>query len=340
MAPNFNRTSALARNANAFIPYVTAGLSGNRAMWQPILANPERAAAVYGGITATFVGATAHNLSSEAGKQFYEEIRKDNKGYILENNIIIVLPTASKNEETGEWTGIIKIPIAPEYRKINALAYSGTEQFVRGESELDPMFVASAMFNSMTGGLGESAVGGPTIVRTAQILGGAEGRGSLVSPDPLVLGDMADLPKEEQVYDWTSNPAKFFSQITGNRISPMQADEILGQFGAFGQVARGQSLKEQVTGRFGGARTESLIRQTNEQAFPSSSSLSERIREANTDLNGARRMAQEHNNMVDGLIEQIRRSNMSDSAKKEQEEKLKRTKASTEDYALKSRLKQ
>lgn len=338
MAPNFNRVNELARNANAFIPYFTAALAGNRSMWQPILAHPGRAAAVYGGIASTFVGATAYNLSNEAGQQFYQEMLDSDSKYILDNNYIIVLPTASKNEETGEWTGIVKIPIAPEYRNINKLAQNSTQELIAGESNLSPMMVASALFNTMVGGAGESVSQGPPIVRTAQILAGSKGTGSLISPEPLVTGQLADKPKEEQMYPWTSNPAKFFSQITGRRISPIQADAIIRQFGSVGRLATGQSLGEQIKGRFGGAYTESLPSQAYQQTAPLAESLSDRMRSANVDVNGARNMATEHNLLIDAVIDKIRNSTLSDKTKQEEIEKLEKRKASLSDAALRSRL--
>lgn len=338
MAPNFNRVNELARNANAFIPYFTAALSGNRSMWQPILAHPGRAAAVYGGIASTFIGATAYNLSNEAGKQFYDEMRDSDNQYVLDNNYIIVLPTASKNDETGEWTGIIKIPIAPEYRNINKLAQNSTQELIAGESSLNPYGVASALFNTMVGGVGESVAQGPPILRTGQILAGSKATGSFIDPEPLVTGRTADLPKEEQMYPWTSNPAKFFSSITGSRISPIQADAIIRQFGSAGRLATGQSLTEQVKGRFGGAYTDSVTSQAYELTAPAQQNLSQSMKDAKVDLNGARQMAVAHNLKVDGVIQLIRDSNLSESAKKEEIEKLEKRKASLEDYALKKRL--
>jgi len=340
MAPNFNRVTELTRNANAFIPYFGAGIAGNRAMWQPILKNPGRAAAVYGGIAASFMGATAHNLSNDAGQRFYQEMLNSDNQYVLDNNYIIVLPNASKNEETGEWSGIIKIPIAPEYRNINRLALQSTQQAIRGESRLNPMMVAGAIFNTMTGGAPESVVQGPAALRTAQVLAGAKTRGSFLTPEPLVTGQMTTKPKSEQMYPWTSNPAKFFSDITGNRISPIQADEIIRQFGSLGRGATGTGLMDQLRGRFTGARTESLPQQIYTQSNTQSSGLSDRMRrDAGTDINKARQIADEHNIMIQGLMEQIKRSNMSQQRKDEELEKLEKRKASTADHALKSRLK-
>lgn len=338
IAPNFNRVNEFARNANAFIPYFTAGISGNRSMWQPILKNPGRAAAVYGGIVSTFIGATALNLSSDAGQKFYKEMLDSDNRYVLDGNLIIVLPTATRNDKTGEWSGIIKIPISPEYRYINQLAHQSTQKAITGESKMSPTSVAGAILNTMTGGVPDSVAQGPTAVRMAQVLAGGKARGNILSPEPLVKGQMSSLPKGEQVYDWTSNPAKFFSEITGRTISPIQADEIINQFGTAGRLAKGTSFSDVLKGRFEGAYTESLPTKAYENTAGDYINLSDTMKKKKVGVEGARKIAENHNRKVDRYIKMIEKSNMSKADKKKEVDKLKKRKASTEDYALEKRL--
>jgi hypothetical protein len=63
---------------------------------------------------------------------------------------------------------------------------------------------------------------------------------------------MADLPKKEQAYDFTSDMGKMLSNVTGNTISPIQADALLRQFGFSGAVATGKGPVEQLKSSFTG----------------------------------------------------------------------------------------
>lgn len=338
MSPNFQRLNSLARDANAFIPYFTAGLAGNRSMWQPILAHPGRAAAVYGGIVTTFVGATAYNLSSEAGQKFYKQMHESGNDYVLNGNYVIVLPTASYNPDTGEWSGIIKIPIAPEYRYLNQLASGSTEQAVTGNSDLNTVNVASALLNTMTGGTPDSVLQGPQIIRVAEILTNGKPTNNILTPDTLIPSWMADLPKDQQTYPWTSNPAKFFSEVTGRFVSPIQADQIIKQFGSAGRAATGTSLTQQVTGKFGGAFTQTLKSSAYKQT-DGYSQLSNKIKkEAGGSLSKASTIASDFNKKVDSVIAQVKASKMSPTTKQDLIDSLTKRKASLKYSDLNKRL--
>lgn len=337
LAPNFNRVNALARDGNAFIPYFTASVAGNRSLWQPILKNPGRAAAIYGGIAATFVGAAANNLSTEAGQEFYKQMREAGKQHVLDNNFIIVLPTASYDPSNGKWSGIIKIPIAPEYRYLNQLAHNSTQQATTGESDLSPTQVASALFNTMTGGVPDSASQGPGIVSTIRIAANADPFSSVVDSQPLVNPYTAAKKKSDQVYPWTSDAGKVLSNIAGYKISPIQADAILRQFGSAGQMVTGTDLQTQVANKFYGATSQSL----SSRAYDATSdynNLSQKMKDAGGGIDNARSIAEDWNKSVDSVINQVKSSDLSDAEKTKIIDGLKRRKASTKDENLKKRL--
>lgn len=337
LAPNFNRINELARNGNAFIPYFTASLAGNRSMWQPILAHPGRAAAVYGGIVATFAGAVANNLSTEAGQEFYKQMRDSGKDYVLNNNYIIVLPTAHYNPSNGQWSGIIKIPVAPEMRYVNSVVHNSVNQLATGDSNLSPTQVASAAFNTMTGGVPESASQGPGAITTVRILANADPYSSIANSEPLASPYTLSKPKKDQVYPWTSNPAKFFSAITGHKVSPIQAEAIIRQWGSVGQAVTGTSLQEQVKNKFTGAYSDSLSNRVYKQSADYTN-LSDKMKNSGGGVPKARTIAKDWNAKVDKLIKTVQTSSLSKAEKDKIISGLKRRKASTETSALQRRL--
>lgn len=249
IAPNFQRTSELAKSANLISPYISASIAGTRAMLRPAMKNPKRALAVYGAITGSFAAMTAHNMSTETGKNFYKDMIDSDNQYVLDNNYIIVLPTAYKDEKTGEWKGIVKMPISPEYRPLNNLSRKETQQYISGEGGPTKTEFAGKLFDFFTGGTAQ--ISNP-LIDTTKILYGVKARSSITKPEQLVSGYMANLPKKEQAYDFTSDMGKMLSNVTGNTISPIQADALLRQFGFSGAVATGKGPVEQLKSSFTG----------------------------------------------------------------------------------------
>jgi hypothetical protein len=254
--PNYGRASHLIKGINAYVPYASASVAGTRAMASALRNNPAATAKLLTVGIAPMVGATAYTLSSDEGQNFVNDMIASGKGYTLDNNFVIVLPGAEKDSKTGAWTGVLKLPVPPELRALNKIAWRQTNDFANGQNKNNAKTVASGLFDFMTGGLRTSE---NPLVQTTEILANKDPRSGLLSDKKLVTGDLADEPKSEQVYSSTSENAKRISNLVGNAISPIQADSILGQFSTAGQLLQNRdgtpakTLKGSVERRFTGA---------------------------------------------------------------------------------------
>lgn len=254
--PNYGRTSHLVRGLNAYIPYAGASVAGTRALGTALVNNPAASAKLLAVGIAPMIGTAAYSLSTPEGQEFVNDMLDSKKSYLLDNNLVIVLPGASKNKETGEWSGIIKLPISPELRALNRLAWRETNKVVNGQNNASPTTIATSLFDFATGGLRTSE---NPFVQTAEVLAGKDPRSGLVGGQDLIKGDLAEKPKSEQAYSTTSSAAKNFSKLVGGAISPIQADAILGQFSTAGQLVQNKggnpvvTLKDSVSNRFVGA---------------------------------------------------------------------------------------
>lgn len=123
--PDFSNISSAVKVIDSIIPFTGASVAGTR---QTLRAIRERPAATLGKmsvLTAAMTAVYAYNLSSKTGEEFYKDMIDSKKQYVLDNNLIIVLPGASKDKTTGEWSGILKIPFPPEARPINTAIRTG-----------------------------------------------------------------------------------------------------------------------------------------------------------------------------------------------------------------------
>lgn len=257
--PNYQRTSALVKQFNAAIPYSGASVAGTRSLLRALRNDPSSWGRLAAVAVAPPVAAVAYSLSSDAGEEYYKDMLESGKGYALDNSINIVLPGASKNPETGEWTGVWKLPVPPEFRAINKSIWRATaENINNGDYGASPQTVALSMFDTMTGGMRGQT--NPAI-DTARIVAGQDPRSSIFKPTPIVRGDLAYEDKKDQVFESTTGAAKGLAGITGNRISPVQAEEILGQFSLAGQLVQNRegnpaktiasNIKNRVYGAYG-----------------------------------------------------------------------------------------
>lgn len=300
IGPNYARANQAVRNIDAILPYFSAGISGTRSLLQASKANPARAAGTFAAITGAFAGAAAYNLSTQEGQDFYKDMADSGRMEQLNNDIYLVMPGASKDPATGKWTGILRIPIPPEFRSLNKIGREQTQQFVQGQGA-SVGSTATALFDFMTGGI--RTVENP-LIDTIRITAGADPRSDLANPRPLIRGNMQDLPKDQQVFETTSEAAKLLSQITGRFWSPIQAEQVLGQFGFVGNVARGRDSGQQVVDRFTSSYAETTGRRQSEEyslvnalRSQANKQINEQI--AGNNVQGARQRAEEFNRTVD-----------------------------------------
>jgi hypothetical protein len=250
--PDFDTMSNLTRQINSVVPFFAASVAGTRSFGKALRRDPlgtsSKALAI--GIAPT-VGVTAFSMMQPAGQKFYKDMEASGQTKVLDDNLIIVLPGAHKNKESGEWTGVMKIPLAPEFRAINQTTWRSTRQAMGGEGP-DASHVALSLFDAVTGGVRTSE---NPLISARRILSGEDPR----TGERIIKGDMANLPKEEQIYASTSKAGQFVGKVLNT--SPVQGDKLLGQFGLVGATAKNggkpvEAVSENVGNRFAGARGE------------------------------------------------------------------------------------
>jgi hypothetical protein len=248
--PDYDTMSHLTRQVNSVVPFYAASVAGTRSFGQAIKRDPRntliKAATV--GVLPT-IGITAFNMANPQGRAFYQDMEDNGQTRTLDDNLVVVLPGAHKDDSTGEWTGIVKIPLAPEFRAINQTTWRATRDMATGSNDLDTAHVAWSIFDTITGGVRSSE---NPLVSTRRILSGEDPQ----TGERIIKGDMANLPTEDQVYEWTSGAGKVVGKVLNT--SPIQGDKILSQFGLVGATAKNggkpvEATVENVTNRVSGA---------------------------------------------------------------------------------------
>lgn len=247
--PDFDTMSNLTRQINSVVPFYAASVAGTRSFGKALRRDPvgTSAKALALGIAPT-VAITAYSLMQPAGQKFYKDMEDSGQKQVLDNNMIVVLPGAHKDESTGTWTGIIKVPLAPEFRAINQTTWRSTRAAMGGDGPKGSQ-VALSLFDAVTGGVRTSE---NPLLTTQKILAGQDPR----TGEQIIKGDMANLPKGEQTYATTSGAGKFVGKLL--HTSPIQGDKLLSQFGLVGQTAQNggkpvSAVVNNVANRFSGA---------------------------------------------------------------------------------------
>jgi hypothetical protein len=310
--PDFDTMSSLTRQINSVVPFYAASVAGTRSFGKALKRDPlgTGAKALALGIAPT-VGVTAFSLMQPAGQQFYKDMEASDNTRTLDDNMIVVLPGAHKDDKTGEWTGIMKVPLAPEFRALNQTTWRSVRGAMGGDGP-GASQIALSLFDTITGGVRNSE---NPLVATRRILSGEDPR----TGEQIVKGDMANLPKAEQVYSSTSevgkNVAGFAnsaSKFFGGKdvVSPIQADKLLSQVGLVGATAKnggdpvravGENVNNRVSGAFGEKASDSFY-----NTYSPIKSKRDKVSREVTDLvkqnklNEARRKAEEFNDSLTG----------------------------------------
>lgn len=244
--PNYARTSNLMKIVDAFVPYSAASVAGTRAFGQAVSRNPVKTLAKAASFLAPAFLAVTHNLTQTQGQEFYADMEEQGNDFLFENNIIIVTPGAKKNQETGEWSGIIKFPVAPELRALTGAVQREISEHYRGEGA-DVGDIARAVFDTATGQLFKDP-SNPFFTVAA----GLGWNKNVAFGGDVVPQDMENLPPEEQVFKSTSGIAKAVGGKLG--ISPIKVDHVLNQLSSVGDILQGRPVTGELTERFYGAR--------------------------------------------------------------------------------------
>lgn len=261
---DLQRVSELAQALEPLIPYSGATQAGVRALINKAKTSPAEFAlkqsAIIGGATAL----TMYSIGN--AKEYYQD--QIDRGFTtdLDNNFIIALPGASRDED-GNWSGIIKIPITPDFRPLNRATWRTAYDVANGQG-VDVGMMAHELFNEFTGDMSNNLYNpqvaeenplngifsGSPLLNTGKIIVGV----NPTTGEPLSDDDMRLRDRTDQAYDSTSNAARNLSEVTGGALTPIQYDKLLGQLGGTGKAIRNDDSKQTFLAKmfdFGGALT-------------------------------------------------------------------------------------
>lgn len=242
--PNYARTSKLIRTLDAWIPYAGAGIAGTRSMTSAMRKDPVGWGVKASAFATALSAVGVYAMGDEKTQEFYQDMYDSNKQSIIQNNIVFALPGASKDPETGEWTGIVKIPIPPEFRAPNALIQDTAFKSRGGEANgYDPRLAAVSTIAS--GGIANIGREGTVNVEMNPGLNAAielttNKRGG--TGDSFAYGDTQFLERNAQANKDTSqaaiSAAQAFNKLPIGDISPAALDAQFKSFGSTGKAIR------------------------------------------------------------------------------------------------------
>ena len=126
---NFARMGTAGRQLNLAIPYLNAGIQGQRILLKRFKENPGKyATKTFLGVVMPLTVAAAVNQSSEDMQKILKEI----PDYDKEGNIFVKTGDISRDPKTGNVTGVHKIPVPPQY----AALWRGIQSVVKGDPDL------------------------------------------------------------------------------------------------------------------------------------------------------------------------------------------------------------
>lgn len=238
--PNFGRASSFVRGVDSLAMYAGASQAGTRALLTAVKRDPVGVGTRLSLLTTGLVGMSAAAFANESAQEFYEDMENSGKGYITQNNGIIMLPGAHKvtkeeaaqdpSKREGEWEGVVKVPLPPEIRPIqNAIQ---AQMLANAQGEGVPLGTyAVALGDFLTGG-----------VRTLSNPGTDLAYGLATNVDrftgrDIVPPELQRKPVEEQKFSTTSEVAINIGKALG--VSPLKVDYVLSKAGLPGQSIKG-----------------------------------------------------------------------------------------------------
>lgn len=323
---DFNEAGEMARVTNSFAAYFNSAIQGSRTMARNLRDNPVSASMKIAAIAGTpTVMSTAWNLNDKDRAAIYKDIPE----YEKQNNFILVMPGAHKNED-GTYEGVLKIKKPPgvasfvepvrkfmEYQHATGkdlssfLQENGAGMAMDFASDQGPVkFSRDGKFDLL------SAVGSltPTVIKPT--LEAALNKDMYTGRD-IVSDKLAEKPTDEQ----TSKQKSLLGSALANQlgVAPKHIDHFIkGQFGELGtniqnaadrlagaddEWAGGRSIDKSISRRFsgaaGGAATEAFYNTYNPAA-----NARKRASEQVTSLiqqgkwNEAKRRAAEYNETI------------------------------------------
>lgn len=261
--PNFGRTSSFVRQLDAFLMYGGASAAGTRSLLTAVKRDPVGVGTRLALTTSALTGLTAASMAQDNAQEFYNDIEDSGKGYLLDNNGIIVLPGAHKvtkeeafqdnTKKEGEWVGIVKIPLPPELRPVQ---HAIREQFMANANEQGVPLAeyGQAALDFLTGGA--RTLANPAV----DLVYGLTTNVDRSTGREIVPAELQRKPVEEQLFSTTSEVAKGLAGALNSltipgigkvNVSPLQVDYILSKSGFPGQVSKGIGTEEGPLGAAG-----------------------------------------------------------------------------------------
>lgn len=219
---NFARAGDYGRVLNTVLPYLNAGFQGSRTLLRNLKNRPaETSAKIAIAGFMPIAAATAWNLSDEKRKRAYDSISE----YEKQNNIIIIGPNP-KQDASGRWTGIVKIPTSQEIANLNNIVRNGVENLHK-----DKNFDFASMAGDLIGTTTSLNAQNPHQV-AGQLTPQAVKPGvetvlnqNLFTGEQIVPDAIKNLAPQDQISKSTSGTAKVIGRTFG--VSPLQVDNAI-----------------------------------------------------------------------------------------------------------------
>ena len=249
---DFSRVSRLAQNMEVLIPYSGAIQAGARSLARASKTKPLETALKDATIISAIGGFASYSLMNNP--EYYNDMIASNKEYELDNNWTIVLPGASK-DENGIWSGVIKIPLTPDFRPYNRATWKTIKSMTEGKG-VDVGMIAGELFNQFTGDTANSLysndktddgknplngfLAGSPGINTIKIGSGVDPSTGNPIADPYTKSKNPT----EQTDKYTSDGAKNLSVQLGGVVTPQQIDKFLDQMGNFGDTVQDRKSED------------------------------------------------------------------------------------------------
>jgi hypothetical protein len=260
--PNYGRTSQLLRTIDALIPYSNAGIAGTRAQTDALRRSPAGFLTKAGAYATALSAVGVYNMTDATMKEYYQDLYDTGQQQQLQNYILIALPNAHKVDaeeaaasggklKEGEWQGIVKIPIPPEFRAPNAVIQDAVFKKKGGEANgyspntgaISTLASGGVLNMSRSGGI--NAEMNPALNTVLELASNKSNSGLGQS---YAYGDNQFLDRKDQANPDTSqlalSAANAYNKLHLGNISPAALDAQLKQLGMGGKVIRsvGSSL--------------------------------------------------------------------------------------------------
>lgn len=272
--PNYARSSSALKKVDAFFMYTAAGVAGTRAYGKAVKQRPVKTLAYTAAFTMPVLAVVAASIANmgagadDEEQNYYKDMIASKKEYILDDNLVLQLPGAKK-DKSGQWSGIVRIPVAPELRGINKMLWRTAYQNITGQNVATPGAYATAIVNTMTGGVFDRPdVPGITTLLSLMLDKDIRiGQGTaydITPPDLKFIEDKNEIYKEK-TSETAKNIARGINQLSGQKngiVTPLQVEYLLNKGGLLGDIVQepsdifGQVVKrfQGTTGRTAGAK--------------------------------------------------------------------------------------